>query len=320
MREAYAFVLLLALAAAPAHAQRNPLETIDSCVARLDPALDVGYARIAARCPGLARALEQSGWAQWLPRGWKEAHNDLSAEGLEELRALVTRELEPPAQRQMPRVERLNGVLAGLEPALREQGGAWGRFRAWLRVVIERNKQSDPSSWLDKMIQSNGRSQTFIDLLTYSALAAMLLLTGIIVWNEIRATALLKRTPRAAALNMTPETAQRMGVTWRDVEQAATIEKPRLVLELVIAKLIELRRIPPAGALTVRELTRAVELTDAADRERLTDIVLTAERTRFAATVPPAEKIDAAVRDGRELLQHLDAPTPILPRDAGEGA
>jgi hypothetical protein len=306
MSPARAWVVLLVLAAAPATAQRNPLEAIDRCIARLDPALDVGYARIVARCPSLAHSLEQSAWAQWLPRGWNEAHNDLSAEGLVELRALAARELQVPAAVRRPRVDRLNEILARLDPTSRHQQGALGRFRAWLRAVIERNKQADSGSWLDKMIQSQGRSQFFFDLLTYAALGAMLLLTGIVVWNEVRSAGLLKTRRRAALLAARLDVSPRMRLNWSDVEQAAAMDKPRLVLELVIAKLIELHRAPPAGALTVRELSRAVQLPDAADRERLTQLVLAAERTRYAAMPPPADRIDAVVRQGRELLQRLE--------------
>ena len=41
--------LLVLLAAAPAAEARDALEVIDGCVARLDPELDVGFDKIAAR-------------------------------------------------------------------------------------------------------------------------------------------------------------------------------------------------------------------------------------------------------------------------------
>ncbi|MEJ5755965.1 hypothetical protein, partial [Salmonella enterica] len=79
---ALVFVLTLSrgvIVAAPA-----PLPDVDSCVRVLDPQLDIGYDRIAARCPDLARELEHGAWSSWLPRGWKESGNDLSAGGLKE--------------------------------------------------------------------------------------------------------------------------------------------------------------------------------------------------------------------------------------------
>src|SRR5919197_859234 len=68
------------------------LPDIGPCLAHLDPELDIGYDRIAARCPELVKQLDHGAWAPWLPRGWKESGNDLSAGGLKELRDLVGRE------------------------------------------------------------------------------------------------------------------------------------------------------------------------------------------------------------------------------------
>lgn len=304
--------ILCAAAVSPVQSQtqaggQEARAAIGACIAQLDPALDVGYARIAARCPHLTPSLERSGWAQWLPRGWKEAHNDLSAGSLEELRTLVARELEVPATRtHAPSVARLNEVLAGLGPAARERSSLWSRFRAWLRTVVERNKPQDDRSWLDKMIQRNGRSQTVVDLLTYAALGLIVVLAGVIIANEMRAAGLVRSRALAPAGHAPSDQARRTRVSWHDVERAATREKPRLLLELVIAKLTELRHIPPAGALTVRELTRMAEFMDVRDRERLNNIALTAERARYSAGTLEPEAVGAAIEGGRELLERLD--------------
>jgi len=297
----------IAARAQPQHSnsEQQTLAALDACIARLDPALDVGYARVVVRCPNLSRSLEQSGWAEWLPRGWKEARNDLSAGSLVELRTLVARELEAPPVARTANVKRLNEVLNGLGPAARERSSLWSRFRAWLRTVVERNKQADRGSWLDKMIQHSGRSQAFIDLLTYAALAAIIGLACVILINELRAAGLIKARKRTAEGDLPFASAQQKRVQWRDIEQATAADKPRLLLELVVAKLTELRRIPPASALTVRELARVVELTDTQDRTRLSQIAMAAERARYSATPPAPETIDQTVRQGRELLERL---------------
>src|SRR4051794_2130720 len=106
----------LILLAAPLQAAA-PLDAgavIDACIPRLDPDLDVGYEHIAARCPDLGLALEQSDFAQWLPQGWKETRNNLSAGSLAELRAVVAREQATRPAARTPRVEHLGGVLATL--------------------------------------------------------------------------------------------------------------------------------------------------------------------------------------------------------------
>jgi hypothetical protein len=282
----------------------DALAAIDACVAKLDAELDVGYGRIARRCPRLARALEQSGWAEWLPRGWKEARNELSAGSLIELRTLVARELEAPLGSRRPDVKLLNAVLTDLGPTARQRDSLWDRFRAWLRTVVARNEPAEPRSWLDDLA-TTGRSQAVIDRVTYIALGFVVVLAGVIVVGEMRAAGLLRSRRRAAAEGPVLESPRTTHASWRDVERAAHAEKPRMLLELVIARLTESRRVPPAAALTVRELTHSVDLADAADRDRLREIALAAERARYSIEDLSPDKVNTLVEQGRELLSHL---------------
>src|SRR5215213_2442594 len=177
-----AMLLVGITAAVPAQEQletngQDALAAIDACVAKLDAELDVGYERIARRCPRLARTLERSGWSQWLPRGWTEARNELSAGSLIELRTLVARELGAAAH---------------------QRDSLWSRFRAWLRMTVARNKPAEPRGWLDDLA-STGRSQVIIDRITYITLGLVVVLASVIVTGEMRAAGLLRRRRRAAA-------------------------------------------------------------------------------------------------------------------------
>ncbi|MFZ1100578.1 MAG: hypothetical protein WAN26_14375, partial [Steroidobacteraceae bacterium] len=107
--------LVLVLAATPAAVARDALAAIDSCLKQLDPSLDVGYEKIAARCPDLAPALRASPWEAWLPRDWDKSGNELSDQGLTELRTSIVRETRRRAGVRAPRVERVSSVLAALE-------------------------------------------------------------------------------------------------------------------------------------------------------------------------------------------------------------
>ena len=105
------FLALLVVAAGIPGAQaREALATLDACIERLDRGLDIGYARIAARCPELTPTLLESPWAAWLPSDWDKPENQLSAQGLAELRDLLTRESAPAADRTL-HVERVGAVL-----------------------------------------------------------------------------------------------------------------------------------------------------------------------------------------------------------------
>jgi hypothetical protein len=99
-------------------------------------------------------------------------------------------------------------------------------------------------------------------------------------------------------------------MTWSDVEKSSPLERPGLLLGLIARRLGERGFLPPAGALTVRELTRNVRLPESEDRARLEDVAVTAERVRYSArTIDPAA-VEESVARGRELLAHLEALAP----------
>jgi len=302
-----ALVMAAPLAQAAA-AQPDPLAAIDACISRLDPQLDVGYERIAARCPGLTGALEQSGWAPWLPRGWKEPRNDLSAGSLAELRATVRRELAPRAGAHTLEVQRLKGVLAAAGDASQQRSGVWTRFKQWLRSLFERPDEPSDAGGFSRLLDELGVSGAVIEIITYVLLGAMVALAGLIVYNELRAAGLLRGRARGSGAEEATVGKERRRPTLHDVEQAELPERPRLLLEVIAGKLTDLKRLPPAGAFTVREITRTAQLREEPDRSRLADLALTAERARFAAGAIEPAVVDNAVAGGRALLTSLDSP------------
>jgi hypothetical protein len=322
-RQFHAALLILAAPVAGLHAaEPDALATLDACVAKLDPHFDIGYERIAARCPDLARALEQTGWAAWLPQSWKESRNDLSAGSLAELRALVARELATQPAARAPRVERLNAVLNELGAAGQQRSGVWVRFKRWLHSLFERSaQQKREGSWLDQMVARIGLSDVVTEIITYLALGGVVALAGFIVVNELRLAGLLGkgRAGRASdGADIAPGLRARL--TWSDVERAALVDQPRLLLELIAAKLTDLRRLPPAGGFTVREIVCAADLQESTDRAYLNELALTAERARYAQGSLPALTVQSAVRSARALLARLesrDTPPPSDIADAG---
>ncbi|HYM28031.1 MAG TPA: hypothetical protein VET66_07770, partial [Steroidobacteraceae bacterium] len=125
--------LILLAAGLPAAAGNDAVSAIDACLRQLDPALDVGYPRITARCPDLVPALSAAG--QWLPRDWNQPGNELSAAGLAELRVLLSRADAPAAVRRL-NVEHVPAVLAALAPTPPVHGGWWARLKHWLRELF----------------------------------------------------------------------------------------------------------------------------------------------------------------------------------------
>ncbi|MBS0417699.1 MAG: hypothetical protein JSR66_08290 [Proteobacteria bacterium] len=292
------------------------LPNVDACVARLDPQLDIGYDRIAARCPDLMRQLESGPWAPWMPRGWKEPGNDLSAGSLKEFRALVDREsaARDSTTVEAPDVRSLQPILAALAGGHSETG--WTRFKSWLRSILERREQPTDESWFARMVSHIGVSQTVIRLIIYAALAGVVAMAGMIVVNELR-TAGLFSTRRNGERKRPGQSANSVvGLSWSAIEQAPLRDRPRLLLDAIVRRLSDRGILPPAGALTVRELTRAAGLPEAEDQSRLAELALATEWVRYSdsrvqvvagpGSGARADSLDQPIARGRELLNRLD--------------
>ena len=288
------------------------LDAIDSCVRKLNPDVDVGYERIVARCPDLVVRLEQGRWAAWLPRDWKRPNNDLSAGGLRELRELLAN--APDAGNRAPSVASLPAVLASLAQQDSAAVGWWTQTRTWLREAFERREQATGEGWLARLIAQNGLSQAVLEIVSYAALALVVVLAGAILVNELRVGGALGRLRKrfAARPAFVRAGVPHAGPTRADVQNAAVLQRPRVLLELIIACLAEDSRLPPARGLTVRELTRLARLPDQADRDRLAELARVSERVRFSNTGVSEAAITTVVEDGWLLLGRL-RPRAAIP-------
>lgn len=310
VRVTAALLILLAtasVAAAPAPVPSQlVLGAIDSCIHRLNPGVDIGYERVAARCPGLARRLEESGWSAWLPADWRQPGNDLSAGGLRELRELL---LASTATRRAraPSVATLPAALAFLTQQEVARDSWWGRTKAWLRELFERRQDEDEDG-LSGLIGQSGVSEAVLELVSYFGLALVVVLAVVIVGNELLAGGVIGRlrTRFSKGTMARPQTepARALG-TWADVQKVSLEQQPRLLLELVVTRLTAQSRLPSSRGLTVHELARAAHLPDETDRERLAGLGWMAERVRFSNEEVPSEAIAAAVEDGRVLLDRI---------------
>ncbi len=301
--------LVLALAGTPAVASRDALGAIDSCLRQLDPALDVGYEKIAARCPDLAPALRASPWAVWLPRDWDKPANSLSDQGLTELRTLIVRESQRRAAERAPRIARVGAVLGALKAAPPEPRGWWERFKAWVRGILAARAASGSDGFLARLLGTTQLSERVARLITVAVCAVLIAVAGAIVIHELRLAGWLRRRGGETdpGRGLDAGAGLPAGSDPGQIEAAAEALQPRLLLELITRRLYEQGRLPPARALTVRELLREVRLADPAHRERLRVLAAASERLRFSDRVPGPEALGAALAGGRELLAALAA-------------
>lgn len=301
-----AFLALLLVTAAPLAQARDPLAAIDTCVAQLD-GLDIGYERIAARCPDLTPSLVSSPWEAWLPRDWYRPHNQLSSAGLVDLRALLPREAARLPSGREPRTAAVTGVLASLREAEHPRSW-WQRLKGWLHDLFARPPRPVQDNWLQRLLLRLHLPATLTRWIGWMALAIVAALGVGIVLNELRLAGWLTAPRRRGAWAPAPGAATSMDVRLAELERASPADQPRLLLELVAARLIEQARLPPARALTVRELNSAARLEVAADRGRLSELALACERVRFSDQAVAPAILTRALAQGRELLASLDAP------------
>jgi hypothetical protein len=307
MQRRWATMLLFTLvagAAVPAEAAADALGAIDACIGRLDVDTDIGFERIAARCPEMAPRLQASDWAAWMPIGWKDDYNNLSARSLVALRMVVARELLLRTSARTPQVALVRPILADLAARNPQPRGWWERMRSWLRALFAPEPKSRANGY-ERLIGRVSLPEALLAFVAYATFALVVILAGYIVVNEWRASGPQRRRTgtRGAKRQAHPQPMRLL--SWHDVERAAPNERPRVLLELIAARLTAARRLPASGALTVRELTRAAELSDAADRERLDELAFTSERLCFSVEAPTPAGIAQALQRGRELFERL---------------
>jgi hypothetical protein len=293
--------LLAGISGAQAH---EVLERLDACVARLDQDLDVGYERIAARCPELTAALTDSAWAPWLPADWDQPRNQLSAQGLTELRTLLSRSLTPSAKGRAPRAQAAAAIVARISQVDDSHQGWWGRFKAWLRKIMagrERDSEVLPG-WLATLNFSHGVAQ----VISWLALALVVAVALAILVNELRIAGVLVGRG-SARRGCPPRGAHRIAGALSDLERRAPREQPALLLQLIADRLTEQGRLPPARALTARELLHDAHLADDSERAALGELASVSEQLRFSTRDFAAARLAAAIADGRAMLARLAA-------------
>jgi hypothetical protein len=312
-----ALCLAVAVSASAGTSSEAARIAIDSCIERLTPDIDIGYDRIAARCPDLARHLQESGASVWLPRDWKRRANDLSAGGLRELEELLARQSRDTAASET-RSRRLNtdhlpAVLASLAGSgAAGRNGWWTRTKAWIRDVFERREEED-DDWFSRVVGQSGLSQAVIEIISYAALLLVVLLAAVIVVNELRVGGVPGRLRRrlsgwrrsgwpSAGAEPPPDAGTS---SWSDLQKAAPAQRPRLLLELIASRLTAEGRLPQTRGLTIGELTRAARLEDAVARERFAQLARVCERLRFSNDQASSEAIAAALEGGRVLLAQI---------------
>jgi hypothetical protein len=306
MRRRAGRLLPLLLAIPAAHAS-DPLQAIDDCLAHVDGPADVGYERIAARCPELTPALSASAVAAWLPPDWKQPGNALSSRSLGDLRAVLARELSSHETRPAPDAEHVAAVLAAVTESESLRGSWWARLKAWLHEAMIPRQQSGGDTWMRRWASGLSLPQAVRRLIGWAALMLVVGTAVSVVVNELKVAGAL--APRGGR-RRTAVAAHHSDLSLGAIESAEEGAQPGLLLEFIAARLTAEQRLPAARALTVGELWRRARLPDEHAREQLAELAGVCEQVRFSGAPVASATLSTAVLSGRRVLAALDAASP----------
>lgn len=301
--------IFLAAVAAVMQSATAQDDWIDTCISRLDPQTDIGFERVVSRCPELPRRLADSGWAAWMPRDWQSPGNDLSAASLRELRTSVTRELATRSVIPQLSVDTLRPILAELGEQDRKRESPWHRFQAWLRDLLDQRDNESSDGWVAGSLSRLAQSDGLARVISWICLALVVVMAVSVVLNELRMAGVFRRVRpvrRGRGGRDVHKTESRV-LQWSDVQGAPIEDRPRLLLELIVSRLVAEGKLPPADGLTVRELVRGAALGNSPDGELLREVALAAERIRYSGERASDDSIQQIMERGRLLLGNLEA-------------
>jgi hypothetical protein len=266
----------------------------------------VGLEDLEAECPGIESALVAAGFAPFLSELQSSELTVYALSDLVQLYGYYHR--EPSANARTLEVDGVGRIVRSLEQVQqRRTESLLQRLERWLRNVLER-PQSEAPPWLSRWLQGKSLPQKVTELIVYALIALVIVLAAVVLFNELRAAGMLKRSARKR-LTMLAHGAGGVvtPLTFADLEAAAWRDKPSLVLQLLVSALIASGRLQSERSLTHRELTERAALDGPEQREHFRNIAVIVERARYGREPLTSEQIQRLVMDGRALHEEITA-------------
>jgi hypothetical protein len=297
-------VVLVLLAIAPAawcqaagQDEHSPLDVIQRCSDSADDE-SVGLTALEDECPGLTRALEQSGY---LPLLSTASRDGLDAYDLSDL-LQVDAWYEEPAAGEVD-VATLGAILDSLQTQEPERPLGWfERFKRWLRAMFEpRGGSSD--DWLSRWLEDADLSEVVAKVILFIALALILALTIFVIVNELRAAGVFRERRKRDDDGVAGAPAT--GDVAANLDALPVDRKASMLLRMLVATLVQSGRLRTERSLTHRELGARASFDNAQQRESFQRVAALAERTVYGSRDVPAEEVEPIVEAARALDAQL---------------
>ena len=294
-------LLALVFAGGAFAADDAALRVVQACRARLDPSTDVGIERIQKRCPDLLPALASAPWRGLLPQSLRERREEITAGSLRALEELVRQSGAGPTLRAAPGREKLDPVLAELGAKGQQGATRWERFKRWLKEKLEKRKDGDDASALDKWARQLQTSEGIAQAITYLGYVLVGVLVLFVIWSELRAAGF--GASRRARARSDPASQWQRRLMLADVAAAPLADRPGMLLRLLGEALTRAERLPAAEGLTAAAIARRASLDSDDERAGLAQVAATADAVRYGQSTPPDDTLQGTVAAGRALLE-----------------
>jgi hypothetical protein len=278
------------------------LRVVEACRVRLDASADVGIERIQKRCPELLPALAKAPWRELLPQTLRERREEITAGSLRALEDLVRQSDTDVTLRDAPTRRKLEPVLAELGAQGQQGATRWERFKRWIKEKLEKRKDEDEASALEKWSRQFQTSEGIAQAITYLGYAMVGVLVLLVIWSELRAAGLFGGARRARARS-SPAAQWRRRLMLSDVAAAPLADRPGMLLRLLGEALTRAERLPAAEGLTAAAIVRRASLDSEQERAELAQVATAADTVRYGNNTPPDEKLEGAVSAARTLLE-----------------
>ena len=290
------------MSAAPA----ADIDTLRECAART--AGDIkGMDALERGCPGLRAAVADLGYSAAL--GDAE-QRQLTASGLTDLAALAERY---QAAKPGPRPD-IAAVPSIVDALLREHvhsRSGWDALKAWLRSLLPTVAGRNPS-WFDRFWDKVASAAGIMTAIAYALMFAVAVFAASVIVRELVAAGIFsRRQPASPALPDGPRLGPDGSTARGTLDGAPLLERPSVLLRLLVEGLSRRGRLHANRHLTHRELVAHAVLEDTVQRERFAKIAALAEAVLYGSHAPRPERIEEVIKDGRDLLGQIERSSTV---------
>jgi hypothetical protein len=281
--------------------ERTALEVIDQCSESADEET-IGLTAFEEECPGVTRALEQSGYLSLLSTA---SRDELDGYDLSDLLFVDSwYDDAAPADRDVD-VATLGPILDSLRVQAPERPLGWfERFKRWLRSMLEQ-QGGNSDNWLARWLEETKISNLVATGILYAALLLILGLTVFVIVNELRAAGLFRARRKTQPDQVAGGIAAAAEDAAADFDTLPADRKASMLLRMLVATLIRSGRLRTERSLTHRELSARARFDDARQRESFQRVAALAERTVYGSSEVPAEEVEPIVAAARDLDAQL---------------